>query len=180
MSGTISLTRYQSEYTVTNSGSPMYPLKVLAEGVDMPSEIFVYQLKGNGDPFNQDVFRCVASVFDLYEFPVQSVIQTTDLLQIPYYRSSIATFYCRSAEELEELWQAIKADTSDLVKNFNASERLLAVDSTTITETDISVYNMKQSNQYNIELDYRPAGVATIDGSNVQGITSPDDSSILL
>lgn len=171
----INLTRYQAEHVeATNNNIQVLPLKVIAEGIDMPSEIFVYQAFDNQDIFSEDLFRCVASVHDLYEFPKNNKVSVSDLYQIPYYRTNIAVFFCRSAQELERLWEQIKKDTKDLVNNFNADQRLKAVDQTDIEEDNITTETMKEFNQYSIELDARPAG--DVDAMDITTFTATDDT----
>lgn len=101
----------------------VWPLKVTATlmaGATMPSaKIFVYHSAMTDDAYQGDLFECVASVQQYWDLPedAPTLIEEGGLYTVPYYRSAVLYFNCRSPLEAEELWADIQADITDLVEN---------------------------------------------------------------
>lgn len=181
-SSTIKLKRFTSD--INRFGDQhAWPLSVIAVGSDgAPSEIFVYRFEGSiYDPREGDTFHRVASVNDLYEVPKLShfLNQSADSnLQVPFYRTDrIPTLFCRSPEEVQDVWDKIVEDVHSLVKNLNTSVSLKAIDEVTIdgVQWPLQTQNVMSSQTYYLQLSYEPAGTPTLSGEE-QDITSPDDS----
>lgn len=104
-----------------------WPLEVTSVSLGaMPSEIFVYH-KGQAGvtaAYAGDVFECVASVHQLSEIGLAPSL-LPDGKEVPYYRSAVLKFDCRSAEEADDLWNKIIEDTVDLVNNYLAAADLV-------------------------------------------------------
>ena len=124
----LTLTRSAVAETEPVPGQHSWPLEVTAVSttVNFPSEIFVYHASMGDDPLVGDLFECVASLNQLYEIGLTPV--DTEEETIPYYRSDTLTFSCRSAQEAEDLWIKIQADSLDLLNNFKAINNLTEVE----------------------------------------------------
>lgn len=111
----------------------VWPLKVVADAAEEPglsSKIFVYHASGVADPFQGDVFECVASVSQMGEVPEDAPGVDADGNNVPYYRKDTLEFACRSAEEADDLWTKIQAHVLDLVQNHRAMTGALATEET--------------------------------------------------
>ena len=188
MIGSIKLTRFTSN---VDAGQPFaqhnWPLTVHATGKDdMPGEVFVFSRAEGvfGDPSQYDQFRCVASAHDIFEISVNRGSNPSGEWHTPFYRSSVLRLFLRSSEEVEEIWIKIKEDVHALIKNLEAENKMKAVDQTDITVLDTDPVTTSETvdelnetaDQVLLTLDYRPAGIADVDGDNNQSILSPDDS----
>ena len=105
-------------------GRHVWPLKVTAASTTagLSSEIFVYHADAGGDLLNGDIFECVASVSQMDDIGL-----TADFISdpaVPYYRSTILEFNCRSEHELERLWDKILQDVQALHNNFKSWENV--------------------------------------------------------
>lgn len=125
-------------------GQQTWPLKITVtstEGHPCPAEVFVFH-KGQAGvgAYAGDVFECVASVAQLNEIgtdpetltpPVDSPA-VDDGNTVPYYRAGALTFDCRSPEEADDLWLAIKGDIEDLVRNILAKNTFTTEETVTL------------------------------------------------
>lgn len=100
----------------------VWPLKITANSLQegMPSAVFVFHASLEDDPYAGDVFEAVASVQNISELPEGAGGLDSNGEVCPYYRAPSLTFYARSPEEAEELWEAIVEDVDDLVRNWAA------------------------------------------------------------
>ena len=119
----ITLTKATAAPELISGRQHVWPLQVVAvsDTTDLPSEIFVYHASMDDDQLNDmDIFECVASVEQLDELGTTPVEADpgNGVEAVPYYRSDTLLFGCRSATELEELWEKIKEDVVDLHLNF--------------------------------------------------------------
>mgnify|MGYP006425363279 CR=1 FL=1 len=151
-----------------------WPMTVVAEGINMPSEIFVYRVENPNK--NGDTFRCVSAVNDLYEFPaIRSPFQDNENW-IPYYRRSQVELVMRNAQQADHVWKQIQEDVHDLIENYNL---LLNMQTTGFFETSTNPVHQTtdtlptMSEQKLIQLDYRPNGTGEIDSNNNQFIEKP-------
>lgn len=126
----IILTRTASSKTPEQQHT--WPLKVTALGEGVSSSVFVYAV---GDSVNGDTFQCVASVSQMSELgETAGAVSLGENRQIPFYRKNTAEFSCRSADEVEKVWDTILRHTKQLIENLNSLESLEARPSTvTIT-----------------------------------------------
>jgi hypothetical protein len=100
----------------------VWPLQVTAVSQEegLSSKMFVYHAEMQDDPYQGDVFECVASVQQMTELPEDEPGTGQDGNMIPYYRTDTLLFHCRSTEEAEDLWEKVQADVKDLLQNFMA------------------------------------------------------------
>lgn len=119
---------------VPNSVRHVWPIRVTAVSDEpgLSSKIFVYHAEMGDDPYQGDVFECVASVQQMTEIPEDSAGVGEDGNLVPYYRKEVLTFHCRTAEEAESLWGKVKADVRDLLLNHRALQELLTSETVTI------------------------------------------------
>ena len=135
-----------------------WPLSILAEGTDIPSEVFVYKAIPAGSALAGDQFEAVASIPQLYELPRLQGVSVTNKTAIPFYRAAQADFSCRSPEEVEEVWTMILADIEMLVRDWNASANLASISQTDVTaeaSTDVQLNTIMPTR---FALSYHPAG----------------------
>lgn len=127
----IQLTR-QGLDTQEINGQHVWPLKIsatLLAGSAMPNaKIFVYHASMGDDAYTGDVFECIASLQQYYDLPIDVAVMEGEYA-VPYYRRSNLEFYCRSAIDAEDLWEAIQTDVADLTANFEAAAALREVTS---------------------------------------------------
>ena len=172
MTAQITLTRYTvSPNAVPLSNQHCWPITIIASGIGISSSIFVYRAAQKGDPFGGDGFSCVASVNQMYELPEDEGYVGTER-QLPFFRRHKLELFCRSQSEADYIWKVVNEDVASLLDNFNMASALqgtetavITPDSTTITQPT----NMKTR----IQLDYQPAGTATL-VSGTQGVIDPD------
>lgn len=111
---TITLTRHEPVGQQTTEGlTALWYLLVTAAvaGADsQDSRIFVYQR--SGDPALGDRFVAVASAAAMRDMPAAPN-------ESPYYRHDRAEFLCRSAAELDEVWQALQDDALLLANDWS-------------------------------------------------------------
>jgi len=122
----LTLTRQSVTDQAAVGNQHVWPLGVTAVSTTdgLASEIFVYHAAMGDDPVNSlDLFECVASLPQMYEIGLSPILHEGEY-SVPYYRSSIATFACRSAEDADSLWVKIQDDATDLHNNFNYFESL--------------------------------------------------------
>lgn len=165
------------EYHVDNpDGSQLiaWPLRVEAVGIDMPSEVFVYQKVPLTDPVPGDLYSCMASVTQLQELPVNAPVETDGTYQLPFYRRSSMEVFCDHPDDVERVWEQLVYRAEQLVKAlkqleflYNTQEAIITPDETTLEKPMLAPINLT--------LSYHPAGTATLVG-DVQGINPVDDS----
>ena len=118
------------------TGQQVWPLKItatLVAGTPMPTaKIFVYHADMGDDAYQGDVFECVASIQQYYELPADAAVSEGADYVVPYYRLEFVQLNCLSPEEADELWNAIVADTSDLIRNFYAKSDLTVAETITL------------------------------------------------
>lgn len=153
-----------------------FPLTIRAEGLDIPSEIFVYRVGKTGDPFTGDAFSCIASVSQLYELPARQSQTLTTNQQIPFYRTSQAEFILRSQAEVDEVWRIVQEDVLALIQNFNLSFTLQGTEVVEVTQDATSDSTFIMNPPIETQLAYRPAGHATITDEGVQDVDTPNNS----
>lgn len=137
----IRLIRFQPSVSPLRQHS--WNIKVQAEGREgAPSEIFVYSRGKPGDSMG-DIFQCVASLSQIEELATTAPTVIDEVTQIPFYRTAEATFVCRSAEEMEDIWSKIQQDTFDLLQNLSAAESLAATVAVEVTEGGIATVNLE-------------------------------------
>ena len=175
MSAQITLTRYTAApNALPLSEQQVWPITIEATAVGISPHIFVYRAHQHGDPFGGDAFSCVASVNQLYELPRDRADVINDTFQIPFYRSCKLELFCRSQAEADYIWTVVNEDVQNLITNFNLSFALQGTVTNNVTSDTITALpptTMKPPTR--IQLDYHPAGTATLTG-NVQGITNPN------
>lgn len=112
----------------------VWPLQVTAvssqEGLS--SKIFVYHAEDGDDPYQGDVFECIASVQQMTEIPEDAPDFGEDGNNIPYFRTDSLLFHCRSPEEAEDLWEKVQADVKDLLQNYVALTGILQTSETVV------------------------------------------------
>lgn len=128
----IRLIRYSVAADYNDNEHQSYPIKVLAIGTNIPSEIFVYHSGKAGDPIEGDLFEAVASPNQLDEIAKNKPEPGT-----PYYRRQVCEFNARSAQEAEDIWTKIQEDVLELVDNY-ASQATLAVQAVIIADGEIA------------------------------------------
>jgi len=117
------------------NGQQTWPLKVTASVIDaaMPSDkIFVYHSAMTDDAYEGDLFECVASIQQYNDLPVNTPVFEGKEDVVPYYRSNILYFACRSPEEADELWDDVEEDVTDLINNYVALNNLTTSETTDI------------------------------------------------
>lgn len=185
MIGTIKLTRFTSTPDAEDAfARHNWPLVVHASATGaMPNDVFVFQKRSGIDPADRDTFHNVASAHDVFEVPTNPTSGVETENDTPFYRANKLSLFLRHPEEVEEIWEKLKRDVIDLVRNLEAENRLKAVDTTTITPLDTTpvtidetVDTLDQIDQVLLTLDYRPAGIAEVDVDNNQTISSPDSN----
>jgi len=102
----------------------VWPLRITAvsdtEGV--PDAIFVYHRNTMTDETgDSDIFECVASGPQLQELGLEPVLDDGDGNAIPFYRSDVCEFHCRSEVEAADLWARIQVDVAELSDNMAAA-----------------------------------------------------------
>ena len=90
----------------------------------LDANVFVYHAALNGDTIEGDTFECIASAQQMSELPVGVATSTSDTTLIPYYRTNIASVFCRSEQEAEDTFAAIIEDVNDLIRNFRSFSNL--------------------------------------------------------
>jgi hypothetical protein len=186
MQGSIKITKFTSANDLSSPfNQHNWPLIINATSTgDMPDDIFVFARKaGVLDVNPYDQFQAVASAHDIFEIGTDPGATNNDNPDgVPFYRSSMLKLFLRSPAQVEEIWQKIQEDVVDLVRNLEAENRVVAVESveaepsdSTPGSVDVAVTKFDdQPNQAQFSLDYRPAGLAAVDGSNNQTIDSAD------
>ena len=99
--------------------SEVWPLKIVAEGTDITSAIFVMSTGPAGE-----AFECISSVAQLSEIPESTPTVLSETSQIPYYRKAEAVFTCRSLKEREYIWNTALGQVQTLVDELGSLERL--------------------------------------------------------
>jgi len=169
----IKLTKFVSE--AHESGQlprqQAWPISIKAEGIDMPSEIFVYHVAQSLSAFTGDIFEAVASPSQLYELPANQAAPVSEAYQVPFYRRDICEFVARSASESLRIWEVVQEEVAILVRDFNASNTLGAVETVSVGETIVQE-SMSMTPPIRHLLSYHPCGSAGLVGP-VQTITAP-------
>ena len=176
MTANIKLTRYTAApNALPLSEQQCWPVTIVAVGVGISSKVFVYRGAQQGDPFGGDAFSCVASVNQLYELP-EDTGYVGDELQIPFYRRNTLELFCRSQVEADYIWQVVNEDITNLLNNFNLMSALQGTATSSVTAAGATVdlaTNLPQKVQQRIQLNYQPAGTATLI-NNLQDMINPD------
>jgi hypothetical protein len=190
---TIRLTKYVAD-PVLHSNQHAWPLTVVASGVNMPDEVFVYRANGTADAVEGDTFHNVASVHDLYEFPKEGNIHQDETTRIPYYRRNEVNFMLRNPKEIDYIWNEIQADVTELIENYALDDSLKSAGSVEISvdsPNSETVIIPAQATSYIKTLSSYPIGsldVETPSGSQIivapynfenAGWVSPDQASTL-
>jgi len=169
----IKLIKYMSEaLTGQPANQQVWPISITAEGIDMPSEIFVYHIAVAGSAFDGDIFECVASPPQLHELPANQAAPISEDYQVPFYRRNICEFFARSASEAQRIWEVIQEDVAILVRDVNASNTLTAVEVAAVTEEAIVQESQSMHPPIRHLLSYHPCGVAGL-VVDVQTISAP-------
>lgn len=110
----------QFNQTTQNTGLQAYLLEVVCTGVNMPSEVFVFQRGAAPAPAAgetvRDFFVCIADPVDLEEIPATAPNLSQE---IPYYRLNRVQLAFRTIDDLNECKGQIQQDLSDLTKTVN-------------------------------------------------------------
>lgn len=179
MEATIKLTRFVSEdESLPLSMRQAWPVQILAEGVNMDDHIFVYHVGSANDPIPGDRFECVASVNQMYEIPKNQGVSLTTQTGIPYYRSNVLDYVARTAVEADEIWQKVQEEVQWLVKNWNSSLKLKAIDFVEITESLITTKDIGMQPPVRVQLSYHPAGTPGTDVNGKPIITTADPNQV--
>lgn len=128
---TVDLQRSQLSTPFLAGTVPLWPLSITAtvHNGDMPAAIFVYFAgKDTGAP--GDRFTAVASVASMLDIPDDRNARGASA----YYRTATAYFALRNPGDVEETFEAIKADVAQLIRGWNARNQLTSV----ATETVVS------------------------------------------
>jgi hypothetical protein len=131
--GNITLTR-ESVTSFEGNGRHVWPLKVTAVSTvpDLDSNIFVYHYSGGADPYQGNVFECVASLPQMHDIPVNAPDMSVDEV-VPYFRRSTLFVVCRSPDEADAVWTSVQADVQDLIDNHRALSRLDTTETVTLS-----------------------------------------------
>ncbi len=176
MLANIKLTRFASDpKAMPASHREVWPVSILAEGVGIDDHIFVYQVGKTEDPIMGDKFECVASVNQLMEIPKDLGTSLTTVTGIPFYRSNILEYVCRSADEAQRIWEEVVKEVELLVKNWDASKNLKGTDFATITSDQTIANTFDMFPPIRKQISYLPAGIAGVSGDK-QIITVADAS----
>lgn len=176
MESTIKLTRFATRsIELPDVLRQAWAITIQAQGFNIDSEIFVYHIGAANDGISGDRFECVASVNQLTEIPKFAGQTLTKNLSIPYYRSAVLEFVCRTPEEVDYIWDRVQKEVSYLVINYNAAQDLVAVETTSISQELVDNQSFEMNPPQRLQLSYHPAGTATYD-VGVQGIAGPDSS----
>jgi hypothetical protein len=179
MEATIKLTKFVSQdENLPDAQRQSWPVQILAEGTNIEDHIFVYHVGTQNDPLQGDRFECVASVNQLYEIPKNQGVSLTTQTGIPYYRSNVLSYVARSASEAQTIWTDVVTEVEWLVKNWNASLKLQAVEFATITETLTETTDTGMNPPVRLMLSYHPAGSASTDGEGKPIIINPDTTQV--
>lgn len=131
----ITLTRTGLEGNEFN-GQHVWPLNITATlpaGSVLPSaKLFVYHASMSDDIYEGDLFECVASVQQMNDIPDDTPAVEDGEYTVPYYRSNMLNFHCRSPEEVDILWEDIQEDVTDLVNNYTSAATLSNIEVVTI------------------------------------------------
>lgn len=125
MQNTITLTRETpDEFAGFNQHA--WFMKVTADSTinGLESEIFVYHASQDEDPYECNIFECVASVTQMYEIPKTAPVVVSESMGIPFFRSRVLEFFFQNQEEMEDTWLKIQTDVQDLIDNYRAKENL--------------------------------------------------------
>lgn len=174
MKSSIRLHKFVSDPEVLpDAQRTVWPVSILASGLNMDEHVFVYHIGRNDDPIPGDKFECVASVSQLMELPKIQGTTVTLVNNVPYYRSNIVTFYTRSAEEMERIWNEVVAEVELLVRNWNAAERMRGTKFALIEENITSIRDYAMNPPVRKQLVSYPAGLAVTTEVS-QEIANPD------
>jgi hypothetical protein len=180
MAASITLRKFVcSEYFYRNEhGRDLiaWPLRIEATAIDMPEEIFVYHSVDESHPIPGDQFSCVASVTQLSELPLSPLHVDGDNAVVPFYRRSVMEVFCETAMDVERVWTAIRDRVDELVRTWNAKERLYNTHEAIITDTG-TAQQVPMIQPVNLSLSFRPAGsVILVDGHPHIDVPNPDAS----
>ena len=176
MKSTIRLTRLDSDsQELPEALRQAWPVTVLAEGTNMDDHVFVYHVGKADDPIQGDKFECVASVNQMHELPKTQGVSLTTETGIPFYRSNVLEYVCRSAEEAERIWKEVVNQVQMLVRNWNSALRMKGTAFAVISEELATMSDFSMSAPIRRQISYHPAGIAAVaDGKQI--ISSPRSS----
>jgi hypothetical protein len=174
MAANIKLTRFISEdQALPDTRRQAWPVSILAEGIDIDDNIFVYHVGKADDPLHGDKFEAVASVNQMFELPKSQGVSVTLETGIPFYRHNVLEYVARSAEEAERIWKEVVKEVELLVRNWDSANRLRGADFAVITSDQTQTSVIEMNPPFRIQLSANPAGTPGLDG-DVQIITAPD------
>lgn len=120
MTSSIKLARFDAAPGEVCDGTRhLWPIGIRAVGTNITSDVFVYRVASEGDPFTGDAFSCVASAPQLQELPANRALTSSQVFQTPFYRTSQLTLWCRSSVEAERVWHLVQEDVQRLLDNAN-------------------------------------------------------------
>lgn len=176
MSANIKLTRMPSpDWALNPELRQAWPVKIQAEGVNMDDHIFVYHIGKADDPIPGDRFECVASLNQMNELPKNSGISVTTETGIPYYRSNVLQYVCRSQSEALRIWNVVVEEVQLLVANYDAAMILQEAAFAEITSTGVVSSTSNMTPPILTQISSHPAGTAAV-VSGTQVITLADPS----
>jgi hypothetical protein len=116
MAASITLTKYGWDIEALDASQTGYPLRIVAVGTEMPSEIFVYQ----DDPHtNEEFFSNIAALYEMVDLPTAAEYELLVEPAVPYFRDSEVTLYFPSIQEAETVLEQVQQDIKRLVDDYN-------------------------------------------------------------
>ena len=119
MAVSLKITRLLTELPTEGYIPTGYPVKFLAEGTDIPSEIFVFKSLGNG---KDCIFSNVAALYEMGDLITETYMLENNELDVPYFRVSEVTLVLPSIEVIEEVTLGIQQDAERLVEDYKSLE----------------------------------------------------------
>lgn len=182
MNAELKLTKFlPAEGAIPPGAQHGWPLLIQAKGRDIPDEIFVYQvgqLQGSdprGDLSAGDRFSCVASLSQMSDVPRFTGKTLQGGWAMPFYRTSQMRIVCQNPAEVERVWNMVQQYAQILLEHWNACWLLKGVDRVALTDQTATTIPITMTPPTLIQLDYRPAGTAEVDGDE-QSISSPNSA----
>jgi len=128
---TVTLTKHTPDYTQMSTEPTGFPVTIKAVGVGIPSEIFVYKNKGDGDY----MFTNIAALYELADLSTVEYSIVENETEVPYVRRDEVSLVMPSIDDVNVLWDALQADVRRLVKDYNNSMTMDEVETATISES---------------------------------------------
>jgi hypothetical protein len=159
----VKLVKYVSEYNYDPDSRKGWALLVRAmDPTNMDSEIFVHHRMAEEDPYEGDLFECIASVNQYYEIPKNKPAIVNEDTIIPYYRKNQFEVFARTLTELQEIWDYVVLDVGRLVSDLNSMKVLNATETREVGSSHVAEYDLGSLKAI-CTLAWNPAGTWTGD-----------------